>query len=65
MKAKEHCWGHSKHVVTRINVVKLIMHPLETTHSWSPILSPIHILVNVHNKLVHTMDKLIILVIIH
>ena len=50
MKAIEHCWGHSKHVVTRINVGKLIMHPLETTHSWSPILSPIHILVNMHSN---------------
>jgi hypothetical protein len=65
MKDMESCWGHSKYVVTRLNVVKLIMNPLQTSHSWSPIRSPIQVLVNMQSVLVHTMDKLIILLIIH
>jgi hypothetical protein len=50
-------------MLTRLNVVKLIMHPLHASHSWGPILSPILVLVNVQSVLVHTNDKLILIII--
>jgi hypothetical protein len=65
MEAIEHTWVHPKHVITLVITCKFVLNPFKSSYFWLPILSPIHVLVNVQSILVHTKDEPIIIIIHH
>jgi hypothetical protein len=54
MQPKEHSWTHSNHVVACSLIGQLPLYPLQPTQRWSPILTPIAVLVYMSSKMIRT-----------